>query len=164
VAKVLNSAGLGTLLFDLLTEDEADNRRSVFDIELLADRLSGATAWLRDRPDTRALPLGYFGSSTGAAAALVAAARKPDDVSAVVSRGGRPDLAGDWLTKVQAPTLLIVGGHDFAVIDMNREAQRRMHGANLLEIVRGATHLFEEQGTLAQAARLAQSWFLNYLR
>jgi pimeloyl-ACP methyl ester carboxylesterase len=85
-------------------------------------------------------------------------------VSAVVSRGGRPDLAGDWLTKVQAPTLLIVGGHDFAVIDMNREAQRRMHGANLLEIVRGATHLFEEQGTLAQAARLAQSWFLNYLR
>jgi putative phosphoribosyl transferase len=164
VAKVLNSAGLGTLLFDLLTDDEADNRGSVFDIELLADRLSGATAWLRDRPDTRALPLGYFGSSTGAAAALVAAARKPDDVSAVVSRGGRPDLAGDWLTKVQAPTLLIVGGHDFAVIDMNREAQRQMHGANLLEIVRGATHLFEEPGTLAQAARLAQSWFLNYLR
>jgi putative phosphoribosyl transferase len=164
VAKVLNSAGLGTLLFDLLTDDEADNRGSVFDIELLADRLSGATAWLRDRPETRTLPLGYFGSSTGAAAALVAAARKPDDVSAVVSRGGRPDLAGDWLTKVQAPTLLIVGGHDFAVIDMNREAQRRMHGANLLEIVRGATHLFEEQGTLAQAARLAQSWFLNYLR
>lgn len=164
VAKVLNGAGLGTLLLDLLTTDEADVRRNVFDIELLADRLSHATRWLRDRPDVDGLPLGYFGASTGAATALVAAARQPDDVSAVVSRGGRPDLAGDWLTKVQVPTLLIVGGNDLPVIDLNRDAQRQLTCPNLLEIVRGATHLFEEPGTLTQAARLAQSWFLNYLR
>ena len=164
VSNVLTSAGLGTLLFDLLTEHEADNRRNVFDIEMLADRLSNATAWLRDRPDINSLPVGYFGASTGAAAALVAAGRKPDDVSAVVSRGGRPDLAGDWLTRVQAPTLLIVGGHDLPVIDLNRDAQRQLHCPSLLEIVSGATHLFEEPGTLAQAARLAQSWFLNYLK
>ncbi len=164
VAKVLNGAGLGTLLLDLLTADEADVRRNVFDIELLADRLSNATAWLRDRPDVDGLPLGYFGASTGAAAALVAAARRPDDVLAVVSRGGRPDLAGDWLTKVSVPTLLIVGANDLPVIDLNREAQRQLTCPSLLEIVRGATHLFEEPGTLAQAARLAQSWFLNYLR
>ncbi len=164
VSNVLTCAGLGTLLFDLLTPDEADNRTNVFDIELLADRLSHATAWLKERRDVGALPIGYFGASTGAAAALVAAARKPDDVSAVVSRGGRPDLAGDWLGRVQAPTLLIVGGHDLTVIDLNRDAQRQMRCPNLLEIVPGATHLFEEPGTLAQAARLAQSWFLNYLR
>jgi putative phosphoribosyl transferase len=163
VAKVLQGAGLGTLLFDLLSEDEADNRANVFDIELLADRLVGATRWLRARPDVGALPLAYFGASTGAAAALVAAAQCPDDVSAVVSRGGRPDLAGPWLEKVQAPTLLIVGGHDFPVIDLNREAQRHLRCTNLLEIVSGATHLFEEPGTLTQAARLAQSWFLTHL-
>ena len=131
---------------------------------MLADRLSHATAWLEERTDVGALPIGYFGASTGAAAALVAAARKPDDVMAVVSRGGRPDLAGDWLTRVQAPTLLIVGGHDYPVIDLNRDAQRQLRCPNLLEIVPGATHLFEESGTLTQAARLAQSWFLNYLR
>ena len=164
VAQVLNSAGLGTLLLDLLTDTEADNRRNVFDIELLADRLSHATAWLRDRHDIDGMPIGYFGASTGAAAAIVAAARKPDDVCAVVARGGRTDLAGDWLAKVQAPVLLIVGGNDLPVIDLNREAQRQLTCPNLLEIVRGATHLFEEPGTLAQAARLAQSWFLNYLR
>ncbi|MCX6434115.1 MAG: phosphoribosyltransferase family protein [Actinobacteria bacterium] len=164
VAKVLNGAGLGTLLLDLLTADEADVRRNVLDIEMLAGRLSHATRWLRDRPDVDGLPLGYFGASTGAATALVAAARKPNDVMAVVSRGGRPDLAGDWLTKVQVPTLLIVGANDLPVIDLNREAQRQLTCPNLLEIVRGATHLFEEPGTLAQAARLAQSWFLNYLR
>jgi putative phosphoribosyl transferase len=164
VAGVLNSAGLGTLLFDLLTDSEADNRRNVFDIELLAARLVNATAWLRERADVGTLPIGYFGASTGAAAALVAAALKPDDVSAVVSRGGRPDLAGDWLPKVQAPTLLIVGGHDYQVIELNREAQAHLRCTNLLEIVPGATHLFEEPGTLAQAARLAQTWFVQYLQ
>lgn len=164
VAKVLQGAGLGTLLFDLLTDDEADVRTNVFDIELLAERLVHATQWLRSRPDIGTLPLGYFGASTGAAAALVAAAQCPDDVAAVVSRGGRPDLAGGWLEKVQTPTLLVVGGQDYAVIDLNREAQRHLRCTNLLEIVPGATHLFEESGTLAQAARLAQSWFLTHLR
>ena len=163
VAKVLQGAGLGTLLFDLLSVDEADVRANVFDIELLAERLVHATTWLRTREDVGSLPLGYFGASTGAAAALVAAAQCPDQVSAVVSRGGRPDLAGPWLEKVQAPTLLVVGGHDHAVVDLNREAQRHLRCTNLLEVVSGATHLFEEPGTLAQAARLAQSWFLAYL-
>ena len=163
VAKVLQGAGLGTLLFDLLSVDEADVRANVFDIELLAERLVHATTWLRTREDVGSLPLGYFGASTGAAAALVAAAQCPDQVSAVVSRGGRPDLAGPWLEKVQAPTLLVVGGHDHAVVDLNREAQLHLRCTNLLEVVSGATHLFEEPGTLAQAARLAQSWFLAYL-
>ena len=158
-----SAAGLATLRFDLLTDDEADVRRNVFDIELLAERLSDATTWLRARRDVGALPVGYFGASTGAAAALVAAARHPEQVTAVVSRGGRPDLAGAWLERVEAPTLLIVGGLDHPVIDLNREAQRRLHCTCLLEIVAGATHLFEEPGTLAQAARLAQSWFLSYL-
>jgi putative phosphoribosyl transferase len=164
VAKVLQGAGLGTLLFDLLSDDEADVRANVFDIELLAERLVQATLWLRAREDVGVLPLGYFGASTGAAAALVAAAQCPDEISAVVSRGGRPDLAGPWLDKVQAPTLLIVGGHDYPVIDLNREAQQHLRCTNLLEIVGGATHLFEEPGTLAQAARLAQSWFLSHLQ
>jgi putative phosphoribosyl transferase len=163
VAQVLQGAGLGTLLFDLLSADEADVRTNVFDIEMLADRLVQATLWLRSRDDVGTLPLGYFGASTGAAAALVAAAQCPEDVAAVVSRGGRPDLAGEWLGKVQSPTLLVVGGQDFAVIDLNREAQRHLRCTNLLEVVPGATHLFEEPGTLAQAARLAQSWFLAYL-
>ena len=163
VAKQLQVVGLGTLLFDLLSQDEADERTSVFDIELLADRLVQATTWLRGRPEARRARLGYFGASTGAAAALVAAAQLPDAIEAVVSRGGRPDLAGAWLEKVQAPTLLIVGGHDYPVIDLNREAQRHLRCESLLEIVRGATHLFEEPGTLAQAARLAQSWFLAHL-
>lgn len=163
VAKVLQAVGLGTLLFDLLSPDEADSRTNVFDIELLAARLQGATEWLRARPEAAGLPIGYFGASTGAAAALVAAAQHPEGVAAVVSRGGRPDLAGDWLPKVEAPTLLIVGGHDHPVIDLNRDAQRRLRCVNLLEIVSGATHLFEEPGTLAQAARLAQSWFINHL-
>jgi putative phosphoribosyl transferase len=164
VAKVLQSAGVGTLLFDLLSQDEADQRANVFDIELLAERLVQATLWLRARDDVGALPLGYFGASTGAAAALVAAAQCPEEISAVVSRGGRPDLAGPWLEKVQTPTLLIVGGHDYAVIDLNRQAQQHLRCTNLLEIVSGATHLFEEPGTLAQAARLAQSWFLTHLQ
>ena len=164
VAKILTSAGLGTLRFDLLSDEEADIRSNVFDIELLASRLVEVTRWLTRQPSVEGRPIGYFGASTGAAAALVADAMQPGMVSAIVSRGGRPDLAGDWLPKVQAPCLLVVGGHDYAVIDLNREAQRRLRCTNLLEIVRGATHLFEEPGTLAQAARLAQSWFLQYLR
>ena len=163
VARQLQCAGLGTLLFDLLSPDEADRRESVFDIELLAERLIDATTWADEQAECADLPIGYFGASTGAAAALVAAAQDPDRVRAVVSRGGRPDLAGVWLEKVAAPTLLIVGGHDHAVIDLNREAQRHLHGISLLEIVPGATHLFEEPGTLAQAAALARSWFLAHL-
>ena len=163
VAKALNCAGLGTLLFDLLTEHEADVRNNVFDIELLADRLSVVTDWLLDQPFAEDRKLGYFGASTGAAAALVANAKKPDVVSAIVSRGGRPDLAGGWLGQVTAPTLLIVGSHDLDVMDLNREAQRRLHSTNLLEVVKGATHLFEEPGAMAQVSRLAQSWFLQYL-
>jgi putative phosphoribosyl transferase len=162
VAQQLQAVGLGTLLFDLLTENEAEARGNVFEIELLADRLIRATDWAREQRAAAGLSLGYFGASTGAAAALVAAAQAPD-ISAVVSRGGRPDLAGPWLEKVQAPTLLIVGGHDYPVIDLNREAQRHLHCTTLLEIVKGATHLFEEPGALAQVARLAQGWFLTHL-
>ena len=163
VAKQLQGAGIGTLLFDLLTESEAADRRRVFDFELLADRLLQATTWVQHCAEAADLRLGYFGASTGAAAALVAAAQDPESVSAVVSRGGRPDLAGVWLEKVQAPTLLIVGGRDYPVIDLNRQAQQHLHCTSLLEIVPGATHLFEENGTLAQAGRLAQSWFLQHL-
>jgi putative phosphoribosyl transferase len=163
VARQLQAGGLGTLLFDLLNEGEADDRRSVFDIELLAERLVRSTAWVHARPDAAALPIGYFGASTGAAAALVAAAQCPTLVTAVVSRGGRPDLAGEWLSKVEAPTLLIVGGHDYPVIDLNREAQTHLRCVHLLEIVRGATHLFEEPGALAQVAVLARDWFTRYL-
>ena len=163
VAQVLQGAGVGTLLFDLLSQTEADNRRNVFDIEMLAQRLVLATRWLQAHPAGAGRPLGYFGASTGAAAALVAAAMIPDEISAVVSRGGRPDLAGDWLTGVTAPTLLIVGGRDYPVIDCNRTAEDQLACPHLLEIVPGATHLFEEPGTLAQAARLAQSWFVQHL-
>lgn len=163
VANALNGAGLGTLLFDLLTDHEADVRNNVFDIELLADRLSLVTDWVLEQPYAEDRKLGYFGASTGAAAALVANAKKPDVVSAIVSRGGRPDLAGGWLAHVSAPTLLIVGSHDEHVMDLNREAQRRLHCPNLIEVVRGATHLFEEPGALCQVSRLAQSWFLQYL-
>ncbi len=163
VAKQLQVAGIGTLLFDLLTSKESDNRQNVFDIELLADRLLHATAWLQQCAEAAGLATGYFGASTGAAAALVAAAQEPDAIAAVVSRGGRPDLAGPWLEKVQSPTLLIVGGRDHAVINLNRQAQQHLHCPSLLEIVPGATHLFEEPGTLAQAGRLAQSWFQQYL-
>lgn len=163
VATQLQAAGLGTLLFDLLTPQEADVRATVFDIELLAERLVTTIGWLRTQPDVGDLPVGLFGASTGAAAALVAAAQCPDDVRAVVSRGGRPDLAGGWLQKVQAPTLLIVGALDYAVLDLNREAQRHLHCPSLLEVVGGARHLFEEPGTLSQAARLARGWFLQHL-
>jgi putative phosphoribosyl transferase len=163
VAKALNGAGLGTLLFDLLTDYEADNRRNIFDIEMLADRLVLATRWLQGQSCATGTRLGYFGASTGAAAALVAEAKLPGTVAAVVSRGGRPDLAGHWLEKVKAPTLLIVGGHDYEVIELNREAAKRLASPHLIEIVKGATHLFEEPGALTQVSRLAQSWFLQYL-
>ncbi len=163
VACALNGAGLGTLLFDLLNEHEADNRGNVFDIELLAARLVHATRWLQAHPAGVGRRVGYFGASTGAAAALVADAMIPGEVSAVVSRGGRPDLAGTWLEKVVAPTLLIVGGIDYPVIDLNTEARRQLRCTSLLEIVPGASHLFEEPGALAQVARLAQTWFVKYL-
>ena len=162
VARTLQHAGLGTLLFDLLTDDEAEIRANVFDIELLAQRLALATAWLRDQPMSGGLPIGYFGASTGAAAALVAASDDPE-IAAVVSRGGRPDLAGAVLPKVTAPTLLIVGGLDLEVIALNRTARSQMTCPTRLDIVPGATHLFDEPGTLAAAAGLARDWFTAHL-
>jgi len=161
VAATLNDAGLGTLLFDLLTPAEEADRSNVFDIGLLAARLSQVTTWLRARQ--RAEPIGYFGASTGAAAALCAAAEPGADIAAVVSRGGRPDLAGSRLAEVRAPTLLIVGGDDAAVLDLNRRALAELRCEKDLAVVPGATHLFEEPGTLAEAATLARDWFLRYL-
>lgn len=163
VAQTLQKRGLATLLLDLLEEQEADDRRKVFDIDLLADRLLGATAWLRQQPATKALPVGYFGASTGAGAALQAAARMPRAVAAVVSRGGRPDLAAPFLTRVTAPTLLIVGGDDGPVIEMNQEALAQLACTKELIIVPGASHLFEEPGTLEQVADHAGAWFERYL-
>lgn len=164
VASWLHEAGLATLLFDLLTPEEADDRANVFDIDLLAGRLEAATAWLRsDAGLGRALPVGYFGASTGAAAALVAAAKLADEVRAVVSRGGRPDLAGSHLPEVRAPTLLIVGGSDEQVLALNREAMARMSAEVELVVVPGATHLFEEPGTLEQAGDHAKAWFATWL-
>lgn len=163
VAEVLQDAKLATLLLDLLEEEEADDRAKVFDIELLAGRLQGAAAWLGREAKTRKLRLGYFGASTGAAAALVAAARAPDLVGAVVSRGGRPDLAGEYLPSVKAPTLLIVGGDDDGVIQLNADALADLRCPKQLEIIPGATHLFPEPGTLEEVARLAQEWFSRYL-
>lgn len=165
VAEVLRAAGLGTLLFDLLTSREDGDRSLVFDIDLLAHRLAGATTWVRTSAPGLApgTPLGYFGASTGAAAALVAAADPDSPVAAVVSRGGRPDLAGDRLGEVRAPTLLIVGAVDTHVLWLNRAAQTRLRCENRLEIVPGATHLFEEPGTLAEAAGHARDWFTEHL-
>jgi dienelactone hydrolase len=167
VAGTLIASGIATLLIDLLTaEEEAIDRVTAhlrFDIDLLAHRLVGATDWLVDAPRTRALRLGYLGTSTGAAAALMAAVERPRAVDAIVSRGGRPDLAGPALPHVLAPTLLIVGGHDVPVIEMNRAALAELHCEKRLEIVPGATHLFEEPGTLEQVARLARDWFKRYL-
>lgn len=163
VASVLNEAGLGTLLFDLLTSFEEMDRANVFDIELLADRLVDVTRWLRDRPETRGLPIGYFGASTGGGAALWAAAEPGADIAAVVSRGGRPDLAGPRLADVRAPTLLIVGGNDHAVVELNREAAVRMVCEKRLAIVPGATHLFEEPGALEEVAALATGWFVEHM-
>lgn len=164
VAEALREARLATLLFDLLTPYEAQDRSNVFDIPLLAERLESAVDFLREHPEASGLPIGLFGASTGAAAALVAAARRPDDVAAVVSRGGRPDLAGDMLSRVRAPTLLIVGGADTQVLDLNRAAQAQMTCQNKLVIVPGATHLFEEPGALEEVARLAADWFMRHAR
>ena len=167
VARSLQVAGLATLLIDLLTEDEeradAGTGHLRFDIDFLATRVTSATAWLLASPDTRSLQVGYFGASTGAAAALVAAAEMADAVGAVVSRGGRPDLAGEHLAKVQAPTLLIVGSRDVPVIPLNEDALGQLRCAKKLEIVPGASHLFEEPGTLEVVSRLASSWFARYL-
>ncbi len=162
VASVLNEAGVATLLFDLLTSREELDRANVFDVELLADRLAEATRWARAQPEVAGLPVGYFGASTGAAAALRAAAEPDAAIAAVVSRGGRPDLAGAHLGSVAAPTLLIVGGDDTAVLGLNREAQRRLRCESDLSIVPGATHLFEEPGTLTRAATLAADWFTRH--
>jgi putative phosphoribosyl transferase len=164
VASVLNQAVLGTLLFDLLTTDEEADRANVFDIGLLADRLTRVTAWLRGQPWAHDLAIGWFGASTGAGAALWAAAEPGADVAAIVSRGGRPDLAGDRLSAVRAPTLLIVGGLDTTVLDLNRSAQARLRCPTELVVVPGATHLFEEAGTLATAANAARDWFRRHLR
>lgn len=163
VADVLNESGLATLLFDLLTVAEERDRANVFDIPLLAGRLVDVTAWLGGQPDVSHLPVGYFGASTGAGAALWAAAELGADIAAVVSRGGRPDLAGSRLGDVTAATLLIVGGDDHVVLDLNRQAQARLRCENRLVIVPGATHLFEEPGTLEAAAEAAREWFTDHL-
>ena len=163
VADVLHSAGIGTLLMDLLTEDEERvdlrTRELRFDIGLLGERVVGAVDWAAEQ----ARPLGAFGASTGAAAALVAASERPELVSAVVSRGGRPDLAGDALARVRAPTLLIVGGDDPVVVDLNRRAMERLEAETRLEVVPGASHLFEEPGTLDRVSELARDWFVERL-
>lgn len=164
VARHLQQHGLATLLLDLLTPDEADDRRKVFDIDLLADRLLLAKAWLAEEPHATNLEIGYFGASTGAGAALQAAARDAEHVRAVVSRGGRPDLAEPYLASVTAPTLLIVGGYDEPVIEMNQAAYELLTCEKKLIIVPGATHLFEEPGTLEQVAEHAGKWFLRHLK
>jgi putative phosphoribosyl transferase len=164
VARVLREAGIGTLLIDLLSEREDTVYKTRFDIRLLTDRLTTATKWLMGQPQTKGLKIGYFGASTGAAAALQAAAALGPIIGAVVSRGGRPDLAGPVLDRVKAPTLLIVGGNDDVVIELNQQAYELLEGEKELIIIPGATHLFEEPGTLEEVARLAAEWFRRYLR
>ena len=167
VAGVLNEGGMTTLLIDLLTPDEEvvdlETAHLRFNIDLLAERLSVVTNWLRSQSATEKLHIGYFGASTGAAAALVAAAKHPEAVEAIVSRGGRPDLAGPWLVSVHSPTLLIVGGDDHAVIDLNRQAASELRVEHRLEIIPRAGHLFQEPGALEQVAVLARGWFEKYL-
>lgn len=162
VAEALNDSSIATLLFDLLTPEEAVERANVFDIELLADRLVAATRWVQQRPDLAHLRVGYFGASTGGGAALWAAADLGDTVAAVVSRGGRPDLAAPRLDAVTAPTLLIVGSRDPIVVGLNQEAYDTLRSERRLEIVKGATHLFEEPGTLDEVMRLAGAWFSSH--
>ena len=163
VAKILQNAGIATLLVDLLEDSEAQDRRKIFDIDLLTERLLANAYWLRQQPGTRGLSMGYFGASTGAAAALQAAAQEPQEIAAVVSRGGRPDLATKYLSRVTAPTLLIVGGEDIPVIPLNEAAYAQLNCPKKLIIVPGATHLFEELGALDKVAQLAKDWFINYL-
>ena len=167
VAHILRQGGLATLLIDLLTpEEEVIDKQTAhlrFDIPLLAERLMGATDWLTHHSSTRHLRIGYFGASTGSGAALMAAAERSDSVKVVVSRGGRPDLAGPALARVRAPVLLIVGGEDLPVIELNREAMAKLGGDKKLKIIPGATHLFEEPGTLEEVSQLAREWFQRYL-
>lgn len=164
VAERLGARGIATLLFDLLTEDEAADRANVFDIGLLGQRVREAVRWAREAPEVSGLPIGLFGASTGAAAALVAAAEAPGEVAAVVSRGGRPDLAGEALGQVQAPTLLVVGGADHGVIELNEAAAEALACEKRVAIVPGATHLFEEPGTLDRVVDLAADWFEAHFR
>lgn len=164
VAQILRQAGIGTLLMDLLTEQEDSAYETRFNIDLLTERLLLATRWLQEQPRTKDLKIGYFGASTGAAAALKAAAIEGSKIGAVVSRGGRPDLAGEALTRVHSPTLLIVGGGDTVVLQLNREALAKLKGKKELVIIPGATHLFEEPGALEEVARLATDWFKQYLQ
>jgi len=168
VAKFFNAQKISTLLFDLLTNEEDQEDLATaeyrFNINLLAERLIGVTEWLKKDPQTKNCSFGYFGASTGAAAALIAAAKLPDDIAAVVSRGGRPDLAANYLSKVAAPTLLLVGGLDTEVIKLNKEAMAQMFTEKKLVIVPGATHLFEEPGKLEEVAKLSVDWFLRYLK
>jgi putative phosphoribosyl transferase len=167
VAKVLNKAGIATFLIDLLTKEEEEidmqTAQFRFDIDLLAHRLIGATEWLKKNPTTKNLAFGYFGASTGAAAALIAAAKLTEDIKAVVSRGGRPDLALEHIPRLKAPTLFIVGGNDTVVIELNKKAMKNFPAEKKLEIVQGASHLFEETGKLEEAAKLATNWFAKYL-
>jgi len=168
VAGLMNKKGIATLLVDLLTEEEETvdeyTGQFRFNVNMLAERLANSTQWLKRKDDTKKLSIGYFGASTGAAAALIAAAKFPDIVRAVVSRGGRPDLAGESLSKVHAPTLLIVGSYDIEVLALNRQAMKLIIAEKKLEIVHGATHLFEEPGKLREAAELAIDWFKKYLK
>jgi len=168
VAKELNNSRIGTLLFDLLTSAEEEEHLVAaeyrFNIPLLADRLVGATEWLKKNSITQTLKLSYFGASTGAAAALIAAAKLPNDITTVVSRGGRPDLAEEYLPKVKASTLLLVGGYDTEVIELNKQAMAKMTAEKKLVIIPGATHLFEEPGKLEEVAKIATEWFLQYLK
>jgi len=164
VASVLHEAKMATLLFDLLMEEEEADRRNVFDIDLLASRLILATEWVRSRPETGRLDIGYFGASTGSAAALKASVLTPHRISAIVSRGGRPDMALEVLDRVEAPTLLIVGGDDYGVIDLNEAAYERLKCEKRLVLVPGATHLFEEPGALEKVASLAKEWFTDHLK
>jgi putative phosphoribosyl transferase len=167
IAELMNRTDLATLLIDLLTtEEESIDEYTMqyrFDVDMLADRLIASTLWLKTTSITKNLSIGYFGASTGAAAALIAAAKQPQHINAVVSRGGRPDLAGELLTKVQAPTLLIVGGYDTEVLKLNKESLKLIRAEKKLEVVPGATHLFEEPGKLDEAAKLAINWFQKHL-
>ena len=164
VAERLQDRAIATLLFDLLTEEEASDRRNVFHIPLLAARLEEALAWTREDPNTVALPVGLFGASTGSAAALVTSAQNPGEITAIVSRGGRPDMAGEALAQIQAPTLLIVGGADIGVLELNEDAYAAMNCTKHLHIVPSATHLFEEPGALDEVVEAAGAWFVQHLQ